>query len=86
MDWSQNDSHKTTVCVYSLRAKERPTASTPVTWEEVKSALRKREPARLTFQPDEFWDGLTKDARIVRNGAKILSVRDNAAFVQDIAR
>src|SRR5207245_2723411 len=33
VDWSQNDPHKTTVCVYSLRAKERPTASTPVTWE-----------------------------------------------------
>ena len=36
VDWSQNDEHKTTVCVYSLRAKEQPTASTPVTWEEVK--------------------------------------------------
>jgi bifunctional non-homologous end joining protein LigD len=35
VDWSQNDDHKTTVCVYSLRAKERPTVSTPVTWEEV---------------------------------------------------
>src|SRR5919107_718270 len=33
--WSQNDDHKTTVCVYSLRARERPTISTPLTWEEV---------------------------------------------------
>ena len=39
------------------------------------------DPARLAFQPDEFWDGLTEDARIVRNGAKIMSVRDNARFV-----
>jgi bifunctional non-homologous end joining protein LigD len=35
IDWSQNDEHKTTVCVYSLRARDRPTVSTPVTWEEV---------------------------------------------------
>ena len=42
VDWSQNDEHKTTVCVYSLRAKERPTVSTPVTWEEVERGARKR--------------------------------------------
>jgi bifunctional non-homologous end joining protein LigD len=53
VDWSQNDSHKTTVCAYSLRAKERPTASAPVTWEEVAGALKKRDPARLTFISDE---------------------------------
>jgi bifunctional non-homologous end joining protein LigD len=35
IDWSQNDEHKTTVCVYSLRARERPTVSTPLSWEEV---------------------------------------------------
>ena len=38
IDWSQNDPHKTTVCVYSLRARPRPTVSTPVTWEEVEQA------------------------------------------------
>ena len=35
VDWSQNERHKTTVCVYSLRAMERPTVSTPLTWDEV---------------------------------------------------
>jgi bifunctional non-homologous end joining protein LigD len=35
IDWSQNDEHKTTVCAYSLRARERPTVSTPLAWEEV---------------------------------------------------
>jgi 3-methyladenine DNA glycosylase Tag len=40
----------------------------------------------LTLQPDEFWDGLMKDASIVRNGAKIMSVRGNAAFVRDVAK
>jgi bifunctional non-homologous end joining protein LigD len=37
VDWSQNDDHKTTVCVYSMRARERPTVSTPVSWDEVEA-------------------------------------------------
>ncbi len=40
VDWSQNDPHKTTVCVYSLRARPRPTVSAPVTWAEVEKAAR----------------------------------------------
>src|SRR5918996_574183 len=43
IDWSQNDEHKTTVGVYSLRARERPTVSTPVTWEELE------DPSALVF-------------------------------------
>jgi bifunctional non-homologous end joining protein LigD len=49
VDWSQNDEHKTTVNVYSLRAKERPTVSTPVTWEEVEKCLKKKDPNLLVF-------------------------------------
>jgi bifunctional non-homologous end joining protein LigD len=49
VDWSQNDRHKTTVCVYSLRAKEQPTVSTPVTWHEVEQALKKNDAQRLKF-------------------------------------
>ena len=52
VDWSQNDQHKTTVCVYSLRARERPTVSAPVTWEEVESALEPGERARLEFDSE----------------------------------
>ena len=44
------------------------------------------KPAKLIFQPDDFWDALLSDRRIVRNGAKIASVRENAAFVQEIAK
>jgi 3-methyladenine DNA glycosylase Tag len=44
------------------------------------------EPARLLSEPDEFWHKLTMDARIVRNGAKIASVRANARFVLDVAK
>ncbi len=50
IDWSQNDPHKTTVCVYSLRAGERPTVSTPVQWREVRAALDSGDPSRLSFE------------------------------------
>lgn len=52
IDWSQNDDHKTTICVYSLRAKERPTASTPVKWEEVETCLKKGDASLLVFEAD----------------------------------
>jgi 3-methyladenine DNA glycosylase Tag len=55
-------------------------------WEGFEAAFLGFEPGRLSLQPDEFWDALVKDARIVRNGAKIMSVRANAAFVRDVAR
>jgi len=50
VDWSQNDEHKTTVAVYSLRAREHPTASTPVAWEEVERALKKKDASLLVFE------------------------------------
>src|SRR5213595_3624047 len=53
VDWSQNDEHKTTICVYSLRAKEEPTVSTPVTWEEVANCLKKKKADLLKFRSDK---------------------------------
>ncbi len=53
VDWSQNDRHKTTVCVYSLRAKDHPTVSTPVEWDEVRTALKQKDARRLSFVSDE---------------------------------
>jgi bifunctional non-homologous end joining protein LigD len=50
VDWSQNDDHKTTVSVYSLRARERPTVSTPLTWDEVERTLKKKDPKLLVFE------------------------------------
>lgn len=49
IDWSQNDEYKTTVSVYSLRARERPTVSTPVTWDEVHNCLDAGDPDLLVF-------------------------------------
>jgi bifunctional non-homologous end joining protein LigD len=50
VDWSQNHRRKTTIAVYSLRARERPTVSTPVTWEEVEDALARDNRDRLVFE------------------------------------
>jgi bifunctional non-homologous end joining protein LigD len=50
LDWSQNDEHKTTVCVYSLRARPKPTVSTPLTWEEVDGAIAKKNARALSFE------------------------------------
>jgi bifunctional non-homologous end joining protein LigD len=53
VDWSQNDDHKTTACVYSLRAREHPTCSTPVRWEEVEEALETGSATPLVFEAPE---------------------------------
>ena len=55
-------------------------------WAGFETAFLGFAPGRLTLQPDEFWDRLLIDKRIVRNGAKIISVRTNAFFVAEIAR
>ncbi|BBB92609.1 MAG TPA: non-homologous end-joining DNA ligase [Methylomusa anaerophila] len=56
IDWSQNDEHKTTVCVYSLRAGELATVSTPVTWEEVEAAWHENNPNSLVFEAQQVLD------------------------------
>ena len=63
IDWSQNDEHKTTVSVYSLRARERPTVSTPVRWEELD------DPGALVFGSDEVLARVERARRPVRAGA-----------------
>ena len=55
-------------------------------WDGFEKAFLEFDPGKLSLQPDEFWHDLIKDTRIVRNGAKIMSVRANAAFVREIAR
>ena len=60
VDWSQNDDKKTTVCVYSLRAKERPTVSTPVEWEEVQHALKGKSAEALSFEAEEVLERASK--------------------------
>jgi bifunctional non-homologous end joining protein LigD len=71
VDWSQNDEHKTTANVYSMRARERPTVSTPVSWEEVAECREQGDESRLTFEAEALL------ARVAEQGdlfAPVLSV------------
>jgi bifunctional non-homologous end joining protein LigD len=51
VDWSQNDRHKTTVCVYSLRANPEPSVSTPISWDEVEALAEADDGDALKFEP-----------------------------------
>ncbi len=61
VDWSQNDEHKTTVCVYSLRARERPTASTPLRWTEVERCAETGDPDLLSFDHADVLGRVDRD-------------------------
>jgi bifunctional non-homologous end joining protein LigD len=54
IDWSQNDPHKTTASVYTLRAKDRPTASTPLEWDEVEAAAESGDATAFVFTIDDL--------------------------------
>jgi bifunctional non-homologous end joining protein LigD len=60
VDWSQNDEHKTTACVYSLRARDYPTVSTPITWKELEDAVKKDDPDRISFQAHDVIDRVAR--------------------------
>jgi bifunctional non-homologous end joining protein LigD len=77
IDWSQNDEHKTTVCVYSARAMERPTVSTPVTWPDVEEARASGDSQRLTFDSEQVL------ARVQREGDLFAPV---LSLVQELPR
>jgi bifunctional non-homologous end joining protein LigD len=61
IDWSQNDQRKTTIAAYSLRAREQPTASTPVRWNEVERALKRKDPDLLSFEAGEVLKRVERD-------------------------
>lgn len=54
-------------------------------WPGFEAAFQGFDPHRLLFQPDEFWEGLCADTRIVRNPQKIMSVRANARLVAEVS-
>ena len=53
IDWSQNSEHKTTVSVYSLRARPDPFVSTPVDWKVLEKAVKESDPSSLWFSPEK---------------------------------
>ena len=72
VDWSQNDEHKTTVNVYSTRARDRPTVSTPVTWDEVRACDEAGDAALLTFTTDDVLRRVASEGDLF---APVLSLR-----------
>jgi bifunctional non-homologous end joining protein LigD len=61
IDWSQNDEHKTTVAVYSMRATALPRVSTPLTWAEVKRCADSGDPDMLSFGPEDVLKRIAAD-------------------------
>jgi len=72
IDWSQNDEHKTTVCVYSLRARERPTVSTPLRWEELD------DPGALVFEASDVLE------RVEEHGDLFAPVAEQRQVLPDL--
>jgi bifunctional non-homologous end joining protein LigD len=72
VDWSQNHRRKTTIAVYSLRARERPTVSTPVAWEEVERAVEKDDASLLVFEAGDVLKRVEKDGDLF---APVLELR-----------
>ena len=82
VDWSQNDEHKTTVNVYSLRAKERPTVSTPVTWDEVATTLKKKKPELMSFDTEAVLKRVTEYGDLF---APVLQVKQKLPALRALA-
>ena len=82
VDWSQNHPRKTTVAVYSLRAKPRPTASTPITWDEVEKALEHEDPDCLVFEADEVVNRFEKHGDLF---APVLELKQKLPKFDEIA-
>jgi bifunctional non-homologous end joining protein LigD len=72
VDWSQNHQRKTTIAVYSLRARERPTASTPVSWDEVTAAAEANDPDSLVFEAAKVLERVKRDGDLF---APVLDLR-----------
>jgi bifunctional non-homologous end joining protein LigD len=63
IDWSQNNQYKTTIAPYSLRGRPTPTASTPVTWDEVAKC---RHPNDMTFTATDVLSRLDDHADLLK--------------------
>ena len=80
IDWSQNSEHKTTVCVYSLRGKEHPTVSMPVTWDELEAVQAAHDAASLVYTPHRAL------ARLAHEGDLYAPVRELRQELPSIER
>jgi bifunctional non-homologous end joining protein LigD len=74
IDWYQNNERKTTIAVYSLRARERPTVSTPVTWDEVEAAAESGNGSKLVFEAGDVLKRIEKQGDLF---APVLDLNQN---------
>ena len=88
IDWSQNDSSKTTILVYSLRAKPRPYVAAPLTWEEVAACAQQDDPKLILFETEQVLKRIERDGDLF---AQLLTLKQKlpkhaaqevAAFLQ----
>jgi bifunctional non-homologous end joining protein LigD len=79
IDWTQNQRTKTTVCAYSLRGRERPSVSTPLTWEEVERADADRDGAQLRFEMDAVLE------RVATHGDRFAAVARTEQELPELA-
>ena len=74
IDWSQNTEHKSMVCAYSVRAKRRPTVSTPIGWDEIEDAVDRGDPRALVFQMGDVLERFAEHGDLF---AGVLTIRQN---------
>ncbi|AFM22880.1 non-homologous end-joining DNA ligase [Desulfomonile tiedjei] len=72
VDWSQNDDHKTTVCVYSLRAREKPTVSAPIAWSTLETCHKKKNASGLVLDTEQVLKQVEKEGDLF---AEVVSLR-----------
>ncbi len=77
IDWSQNDQHKTTVGVYSLRARDRPTVSTPLRWDEIENAVERSRDEDLVFEADEVVERVTREGDLFQPVSRLKQTLPN---------
>jgi bifunctional non-homologous end joining protein LigD len=81
VDWSQNDDKKTTVTVYSLRAKEQPSVSTPVTWDEVAATVKKKKASGMVFLTE---DVLKRVEKLGDQFAPVLNLKQKLPSLKNV--
>jgi bifunctional non-homologous end joining protein LigD len=72
IDWYQNNERKTTIAVYSLRARERPTVSTPISWEEIEGCAESDDASCLVFEAGDVLKRIERDGDLF---APVLELR-----------
>jgi bifunctional non-homologous end joining protein LigD len=83
VDWSQNDESKTTVAVYSLRARDRPTVSAPLHWDEVAAVADRGDPDLVVFEAHQVLERVADRGELF---APVLSLEQDLPGLEAVQR